>query len=1046
MRKLLSLIVMLVMSVTMLLAQNKTITGVVTSAEDGEPVIGASIVVPGTGVGTVTDINGQFSLSIPENAKTIRVSYVGMSTQDVKVSSKMNITLSSDDEVLEEVMVVAYGTSKKSSFTGSASSVNSKKMELRPITSATKALEGQTTGVLTTSGSGQPGESGKIVIRGFGSINASQDPLYVVDGIPFSGNISSINPSDIESMTVLKDASAGALYGARGANGVVMITTKKGKEGKAKVMWRSTLGWSDRAIPAYEMVNQRENVELVYEAERNAYFDTGEMTWAEAEEAGRNELFYDYGESEFYNPFKNYTWDTIIDPATGKVRADAVSAWNEPWLDAVLRRGAFRHEHQLSINGGTEKTHYMYSLGYLNEDGILDYTNFQRYNARANVDSQIKDWFSGNLNISASHSIQNYQQFSGTANSNVWYTAQFANPLFPVYMKDAKGNDLLDSNGNRQLDYGTEYGRFGSNSDLNPLGGVINDVSDIKGDVASIRTGLVLGGDSDKLGAIKGLKLSVNFGVDYRSRNQMLYYNMYHGNQANANGLIYRRNNRTVSYTFNQLLTWNRSFGKHNIDLLAGHEFYAYEYQYLTASKTNLVEGIYELYPATTLSGADSYSNKHRIESWLGRANYSFNDKYYASASLRRDGSSRFNKDARWGTFWSLGGSWRISKESFMENISWLDNLSLRASYGEQGNESLSDYYAWQALYDVSYANGNNVGALAQSLENKDISWEKNGNFNVGLDFSVFNNRLGGSIEYYNKSTKDMLLDYPMALSTGFASYNANVGDMYNRGLEIEVHGTPIRTKDWTWNLTVMASTTKNKVTKLTNASPQIVKGVRVIEEGYPVYTFYMAQAAGVDPETGKQLYWVWDTDDNGSKGEPYKSDDYSKAANCKEYLGSRIPDLYGSINTDITWKNLTLSALTTYSIGGKIYDSNYAAIMNLSYLSSNWHKDMLARWQKPGDITDVPRVEIAGKYTTTDRFLKSASYFAIKNITLSYNLPKSWMRKAGMESVRIFGSADNLALFSSMKGMDPQYDFTGGTDYSYSPNKTYSLGIEVNF
>lgn len=1030
-----------------MMAQTKTVSGRVISGEDGEPIIGASVIATGTTSGSVTDVDGNFSFDVPESAKTLTVSYVGMASQVVNISGKkMTITLSSNNEMLDEVMVVAYGTTKKSSFTGSAASVSSKKMELRPITSATKALEGQSTGVLTTSGSGQPGESGSIVIRGFGSINASQQPLYVVDGIPFSGNISSINPSDIESMTILKDASAGALYGARGANGVIMITTKKGKEGKAKVMWRSTMGWSDRAIPAYEMVNQRENIELVYEAERNAYFDTGKYTWEEAATAARGELINDYGGTENYNPFKNYTWDTIIDPATGKVHEDAVSAWDEPWLDAVLDKGAFRHEHQLSINGGTEKTHYMYSLGYLNEDGILKYTNFQRYNARANVDTQVKEWFSGNLNVSASHSIQNYQQFSGTAYSNVWYTAQFANPLFPVYMKDEKGNDLLDANGNRQLDYGKENGRFGSNSDTNPLGGVINDVSDIKGDVASVRTGLVFGGDSQKLGWAQGLKLSFNFGVDYRNRNQMLYYNMYHGNQANANGMIYRRNNRTVSYTFNQLLTWNRSIGKHNVDLLAGHEFYDYQYQYLTASKTNLVEGIYELYPATTLAGADSYSYKHRIESWLGRANYNYDDKYYASASIRRDGSSRFNKDARWGTFWSLGGSWRISKEAFLQDASWLDNLSLRASYGEQGNEALDSYYAWQALYDVSYANGNNVGALAQSLENKEISWEKNGNFNVGIDFSLFNNRLGGTIEYYNKSTKDMLLEYPMALSTGFASYNANVGDMYNRGLEIEIHGTPIRTKDWTWNLTFMASTTKNKVTKLTDSSPQIVKGVRVIEEGYPVNTFYMAESAGVDTETGKQLYWVWDTNEDGSRGEKYKSDDYAKAATCKEYLGSRIPDLYGSINTDVTWKNLTLSMLATYSMGGKIYDSNYAATMNVNYLSNNWHKDMLNRWQKPGDVTDVPRVEIGGKYTTTDRFLKSASYFAIKNITLSYHLPKIILSKVGLESVRIFGSADNLALFSAMKGMDPQYDFTGATDYSYTPNKTYSIGIEVNF
>ena len=480
--------------------------------------------------------------------------------------------------------------------------------------------------------------------------------------------------------------------------------------------------------------------------------------------------------------------------------------------------------------------------------------------------------------------------------------------------------------------------------------------------------------------------------------------------------------------------------------MLAGHEYYDYKYEYLSAGKTNLVDGILELRPGTTLYDADSYTNKYRIESWLGRFNYNFDEKYYLSASLRTDGSSRFHKDARWGTFWSVGANWRISKEAFMEDIEWIDNLSFKASYGEQGNDNLGTFYAWQSLYSLSYANSNQIGAFVSSLENKNISWEKNGNLNIGLEGSLFDNRLKFNVEYYNKKTTDMLLNYPMALSTGFSGYDANVGDMRNSGVEFEIKGTPVRFDDFEWNVSFMGSTTKNEVLKLTATSPEIISGVRIIKEGMPINTFYMAKSAGVDPTTGAQLYWVYDKDENGNPGEPYISDDYSKASNSKYYMGDRIPDLYGSIGTDLSWKGLTLSVLTTYSLGGKIYDSLYAGSMNNMYFNNNFNSHALRRWQKPGDITDVPRIEVGGSYATTDRFLVDASYFAIKNITLGYTLPKSWMKAAKLGNVRVFASADNIALFTHLKGMDPQYSFSGSTDYSYSPNKTYSLGIEVNF
>ena len=1011
---------------------------------------GLSIQAAGTSVGVVTDLDGKFSLTMPKGKTVLRVSYVGMETVEVVGKRNMRIVLNADQTDLDEVMVVAYGTAKKSSFTGSADNINGEKLELRPISNVAKGIEGQATGVQVTSASGQPGSAPSIRIRGYGSINASSTPLYVVDGIPYDGSLSSLNPSDIESMTILKDASAGALYGARGANGVVMITTKKGKEGKTNVTWRSTLGWSSRAQKHYDLVGQKDYVQLVYEGLRNGYVNNNGMSWSDAETAARSALSRNLG-GELYNPFKNYSWNEIIDPETGYVRSDAQSAWDENWMDAVEDKSAFRHEHQLSINGGTEKTKYMFSLGYLNEDGTLKTTNFQRYNARANVETKVTDWFSANINTTLAHSESNFSDYDGAAVSNVWYSAQFVSPLFPMYQKNLDGTNVLDANGNAQLDYG-EAGRPGSYNDYNPLGGLVDDKASTKSDIAGLRTGMVFGTDSDKAGWLKGLKFAMNFGLDYHNSLSMSYMNMYHGNQAGAGGLLYKYTGRTQSYTFNQLITWNRSFNKHNFDVMLGHEWYAYKYEYLEAGRSNLIDGILEISPGTTMQSAESYTDNYRINSFMSRINYNYDDKYYFSASLRSDASSRFYRDNHTGTFWSLGANWRMSKENFLKDVKWIDNLSVKISYGEQGNDDIlrsngtSNYYLWQSLYALGWNNANNLGAVISSLETKDLSWEKNQNLNIGVEGAFFNHRLRVSAEYYNKKTTDMLLSYPMALSTGFGGYNANVGDMRNSGFEFEIGGTPIRTNDWVWNVTWMGATVKNKVLKLTQESPEIISGIRVIKEGYELNTYYMAKSAGVDPATGAQLYWVYDKDENGNIVNERISDDYAKAANSKYYLGSRIPDLYGSISTDMSWKGIDLSVLTTYSIGGKIYDGLYAASMNTTYSTNTWNSNALRRWQKPGDITDVPRIEIGGQYTTTDRFLVDASYFAIKNITLGYTLPKLWVNKIGLSNVRVFTSVDNLALFTHLDGMDPQYSFGGSTDYTYAPNKTWSVGLEVKF
>lgn len=1045
MKKKLFLLVVAVLSLA-LGASAAVIKGQVVDASTGEPLMGATVQPVGGGNGTATDLNGEFSLDIPNSVKSLTVSYVGYASQTVAAVNGIKVALESQGEQLDEVMVVAYGTSKKTSFTGAAEAVGNKKLELRPVTSATKALEGNVSGIQVTSGTGQPGSSPSIVIRGFGSINASNSPLYVVDGIPYDGALSSINPSDIESMTVLKDASAGALYGARGANGVVMIQTKKGKEGKANVTWRSTFGWSNRAIKRYDNVDQRQYVQLVYEGLRNGYVYNEGYTWAKAEAAARASLGSTLG-GELYNPFKNYTWGTIIDPSTGQVQADAQSAWNEDWYDSVTRKNAFRTEHQFEVSGGSEKSHYLMSLGYLNENGILKTTRFQRYNARVNADSQVTDWFKTSLNTTLAWTTQNFSDYDGTANSNVWYTAQFINPLFPVYLKDAQGKNVVDANGEAEYDWG-EGGRPGSLNDFSSLGSLLLDKAKIDHDVAGLRAGMVFGSDLAKYGWAQGLKFSMNFGFDYNNTERVRYLNSKHGNQANAGGMLYKVNGRTQSYTFNQLLTWTRTLGGvHNIDVLVGHEFYNYKYNYLEASKTNLIDGILELRPGTTINSADSYQEDYRINSWLSRLNYNYDNRYYISASLRQDASSRFYKDNHTGTFWSVGANWRVSSESFLKDVRWINNLSVKASYGMQGNDNVGTYYAWQSLYDLEFANAGNKGAIIASLENKDLTWEKNGNLNLGVEGLFLDRRVRLNADWYYKKTTHMLLQFPMALSTGFSGYYANVGNMRNQGIEIQLGLTPVRTQDLEWNVTLMGNTVSNKVLKLTTQSPELISGVYSTKVGNPINTFYMAKTAGVDPATGAQLYYAYESmNDDGSVNGEYITDDYSVAANHKYYMGSRIPDLFGSVGTDLTWKGLSLSVLTTYSIGGKIYDGLYATAMDYNYYSQTWNQAALRRWQKPGDVTDVPRIEIAGTNITNDRFLINASYFAIKNITLSYSLPKALVSKARLQGVRVFGSFDNVALWSHLNGMDPQYNFSGSTDFSYTPNKTLQVGFELNF
>lgn len=1037
---------MLFVGIGLVNAQVSQVTGTVVSAEDGLPVVGASVLVKGTTVGTVTDIDGNFTISgVPEDGKIIVVSFIGLKSQELPIEPVMNVTLQSDAKVLEEVMVVAYGVAKKESFTGSAEVIKSEKIQARPVANVTKALDGLVSGVQTTSGSGQPGSGVSVVVRGYGSINSSQNPLYVVDGVPYDGNVVSINPNDIESMTVLKDASAGALYGSRGANGVVMITTKRGNSGKVKVNLKANWGVASRAIPRYETMDEAGYIETIYQSYKNNLVINNGMSPQAASvvalqnmKTGPTAIF---GANEQYNPF-NYSITELIDPATGKVRSDAVLKYSEDWMDEAMRNNPLRQEYNVSFTGGNEKTKYMFSVGYLDEKGLLKTTGFTRYNGRMNIESEVTDWFKAGMNASYSRNESNTAVENSSGSSNVWYTAQLMAPIFPVYEKDAEGKDIIDVNGNKVFDYGTNR-PAGASADWHTIATLYDDKYANNSDNLSGRLFAEIG--NLKEGVLEGLKLSVNYGFDLVSADNMTYYNPYNGNSVSVKGSLQKSASRTFSFTFNQLLSYDRTFNKHHINALVGHEFYKYNYQYLGASKTGFpFGGLYELDAATNITGASSYQHNYAVESVLSRFAYDFDDRYYLSASFRTDGSSRFHKDNRWGQFWSVGANWRISREKFMKDVSWVDNLSMKVSYGVQGNDNIGTYYAWQSLYNFGSSNADYPGLSASSLGNPDLKWEKNANLNAGVE-GRFMNRFNVAVEWYSRKTTDMLMLFPMASSLGFDGYNKNIGSMRNTGWDITLGADIFQGDSFNWRFTVMGSTVKNKVLQLAD-KPEIISGNYIIKEGETLNSFYTATSAGVDPATGKQLYWVWDTDKNGVRGEKYISDSQSKATACKEIQGSRIPDIYGSFSNEFRYKNFDLSVLCTYSVGGKVLDGVYNTLMYGNYIGQAKSAHLERAWKQPGDITDVPRIEIGKSYIITDNNLINASYLAIKNITLGYTLPAKVLKSLGLESLRLTATGDNLVLFNHLKGMDPQYNFTGGTNFGYVPVRTISFGIDVTF
>ena len=1074
-------------------AQVAKVTGKVTDT-NGEAVIGASVYVIGTNLGANTDIEGNFTIeNVPSSASMLRVSYVGMTTQEVHIlrGKPMKVVLVEDGVILDEAIVVAYGTAKKSSFTGSAAVVKSEEIGKIQTSNAANALTGKMAGVQLTNASGQPGATSPTIrVRGISSINAGNAPLVILDGAPYDGDLNNINSQDIESMTVLKDAASNALYGARGANGVIMITTKKGQSGTSRVTFDAKWGSNTRATQDYDYIKSPAQYYETYYGALNSYLQNEQGFTAEQAHMKANELMvgstsYGLGMNVYTVPEGQYLIGTNgkLNPYATlgrKVTYKGQEYWLTPddYMDEAYDN-SLRQEYNLNITAGNDKSSFYASVNYLDNQGITANSDYERLAARLKADYKAKSWLKVGANMAYTHFDANSLGEDGASNSsgNIFAYATQVAPIYPLYIRDGEGNILRDDNGFKRYDYGDGENAGTERPFLtggNPYSANQLDVNNSEGNAFNA-TGFA------ELTFLKNFKFTWTSGVNIDETRSTATTNPYYGSYASSNGIVYKYHTRNMSWNHQQLLNWEDSFGDNNIQAMIGHEYYRSKYYYLYGSKSNQFDPTNtELAGAITDKSSSSYITDYNTEGYFGRVMYDYDGRYHLSASYRRDASSRFHPDNRWGDFWSAGLAWVISKEDWF-NVKNVDLFKFKASYGEQGHDQIGNY-RYTSTYDIVNSGGH-PAAIPSTLGNKDITWETQGNFNVGFDFDLYRGRISGSVDYFQRKTTDMLFSFPLPPSYGYTSYYANVGDMQNTGLELDLKFTPVKTKDFEWNLNLNFTTYENKVTYL----PEERKTMEVDgKHGYSsgsyfygqdcsLYTFHMRKYAGVDPETGKSLWWknferqavdadnnpVWEMvngefklDDNGNKipvmekgretTDTYSSADY--------YLcGTALPDAYGGFGTSFTWKGFDLSVDFAFQLGGQVYDSDYASLMaspTSTSRGSNIHADALKAWTSENN-SNIPRFQFDDSYSaaTSDRFLTDASYLSLNNINFGYTFDKMLTKKIGVERLRLYVAADNIWVWSKRQGLDPRQSITGGATASYyAPIRTISGGVTLTF
>ncbi|MDY4852680.1 MAG: TonB-dependent receptor [Prevotella sp.] len=1052
------------------LAQKLNVRGTVID-ENKEAVIGASVLIKGSNIGTKTDIYGQFLLDGVKSGSELVISYVGMKTKTVQARSSLSIVLENDDQILDEVMVVAFGEQKKSSFTGSAGVVDSKKLEQRQVTNVMEALQGNVAGLQAYSHSGAPDAAPEFRIRGISSINAGKAPLIVLDGAPYDGDWNSINPSDVASVTVLKDAASNALYGARGANGVIIVTTKKGEKARTSITLDVKLGTSSRASKRYETIDDpAQYIETNYKALYNNYINQGQTIASAHANANKTLTASSQNGGLGYVPYAVPAGQYLVGD-NGKLNPSATlgnrvyndgqvyTIMPDDWIDEAYRN-ATRQEYNLSINGGGDNGTFFASLGYLNADGIAVGSDYERYTSRLKATYQATKWLNVGGNVSFARSTTNNgADVSDTEDSganNIYSQIIMMGPIYPVYLRDGEGNILRNENG-IVGDFGD--GQVMGSDMVRPYLTQVNGIAEASMNTNKwVITNFSLNGFAD-FDIWDGLKATVNANIySYQEKNTSTQQPFYgFGHMSYPSGYVYKYNSSIFTQNYQQLLKYNKRFGKHNVSLLAGHESYKSNTDYLYADRKNMFSywGNQELNGATTYLSNGGYKVDYNTEGWIFRGLYDFDGKYFGQVSYRRDASSRFHPDHRWGNFYSFGGAWIITKEEWMKDVKWLNELKLKASFGQNGNDNIGDFL-YTDLYNINKGDGNDITLTLSSIGNENITWETITNINLGVEFQMFNNRLRGSVEYFYRKTTDMLSWVTVPLELGYSGSYYNVGDMSNKGIEMELSGEPIVTKNFRWTVGANLTAYKNEVLKLNDSNkfnaldghPGYTSGSYFYGEGLPMYTWRLRKYAGVN-ENGESM-WYKHADD----GSLTTTTDPTSITLDKDFFdcGTALPDFYGGFSTGISAYSIDLNVSFAYSVGGKVIDWTYMQLMQnpqSGLTGMAMHQDLLNAWSADNTTSNVPRLCYNDQYAnyTSDRFLTDGSWLALQNITLGYNLPKKWMNSLGINGIHIAVSGENLTYWSKRKGLDPRLNASGSISATkYAPARTITGSISVKF
>ena len=1005
------------------------IRGRVLAAENRQPLPGATVSLGKSGGGTSTDAEGRFAIEGRAGKNLLSVSFVGRETVETETrTDTVTILLTLTNKVLDEVVAVAYTTVKRSGYPGAVSTVTADKINNRQTGDVSNSLQGLVAGLQTSSANGQPGNGSTLLIRGAGSINASSSPLFVVDGAPYDGDINALNPADIASISVLKDATSANLYGSRAANGVILITTKEGKKGRdAAINATINQGWSNRAVKDYEKVNTDQYFQLYWQALKNKALTNG-FTEAQADTIASQNVVSDLA----VNPYGSGYPEPV--GGNGKILPGARPLWNNSWEDAMRQHGKFTQA-QLSLSGGSDKSTYYVSGGYLDNEGIYIGSGFKRYNLRGNLTLQAKSWLRAGIDVSGASTVQDYPPSSDSRTDNVVIFGRTLPGFYPIYQMNPDGTYKLNAKGQKALDYG-DYRPQAALPLMNLVGTVGLDINRIRRENGSVRSFL-------EATLAKGLVFKTSYNTDYINYNDQYYSNPLFGDASSIGGSISETNSRTLSYTWNNIVTYQHDLrGGHHLELLAGHEYYSFTYHKLQGNSQGFVlPGLYEPVAASIIEGFSGYADNYNKLSFFGQAQYNYLSRYYVTGSVRRDGSSRFSPQSRWGTFWSAGAGWRLASEPFLKSVSWLNLLTLKTSYGASGNDNLNTYYAYEALYNIQNNLGNG-GVITSRLPTLDLKWESNLNFNAGLDFGLFSNRVSGTLNYYIRTSKDLLYSKPLAASTGFGSVDANIGTLRNKGFELTLNAVPVNTGRFRWDIELNIAHNKNEITAL--PQKEIISGTKKLMVGKSIYDFYLRKWAGVDPANGNPLWYITD-----SSGKTTTTSVYAKGS--QYYVGSSLPTVVGGITNTFRYRGIELNFLFTYSLGGKVLDLDYVFLLTGGASPGrNFSKELLESWTPDHTHTNVPRMttDDLGWTNTSTRLLYSATYGRLKNLTLAYHLPlpSGWKQNEYVKDIRIYLTGENLLTFYGHKGMDPEQSIGGTTYYQYPAVRTFSVGAQFGF